>query len=158
MTEKNRLRGKKSRAAGQRFELKVRKSLEEKGWNVSKWMNNVEFTKEIPEVRMLPDTGERDKCREFMLNGKIGKLIPAKGKFNPFTKSVMNMSAGFPDFIAFFKDMTGRIRLMGVEAKSNGYLTPVEKEKCDWLCKNVFKVVIAKKGDKRGEIIYEDFT
>ena len=35
--------GKKNRAAGARFELKVRKDLEEKGWIVSKWMNNVEF-------------------------------------------------------------------------------------------------------------------
>ena len=35
--------GKKNRASGQRFELKVRKDLEEKGWIVSKWMNNVKL-------------------------------------------------------------------------------------------------------------------
>jgi len=36
-------RGKKSRAAGQKFETKVRQDLEELGWIVSKWNNNVEF-------------------------------------------------------------------------------------------------------------------
>ena len=35
--------GKKNRQAGARFELRVRKDLESKGWIVSKWMNNVEF-------------------------------------------------------------------------------------------------------------------
>ena len=36
-------KGKKSRAAGARFELRVRKDLEDKGWIVDKWSNNVEF-------------------------------------------------------------------------------------------------------------------
>ena len=35
--------GKKNRQAGARFELKVRKDLESKGWIVDKWSNNVEF-------------------------------------------------------------------------------------------------------------------
>lgn len=38
--------GKLSRAAGARFELNVRKDLEEKGWIIDKWTNNVEFEKE----------------------------------------------------------------------------------------------------------------
>ena len=36
-------RGKKSRAAGARFELKVRKDLEKNGWTVAKWTNQIEF-------------------------------------------------------------------------------------------------------------------
>ena len=35
--------GKKSKAKGMRFESKVRKDLESKGWIVDKWTNNVEF-------------------------------------------------------------------------------------------------------------------
>lgn len=35
--------GKKNRAAGARFERKVREDLEAKGWIISKWQNQVEF-------------------------------------------------------------------------------------------------------------------
>ena len=44
----NSIRGKKSRASGARFELKVREDLEKKGWVVARWTNNVEF-KEVEE-------------------------------------------------------------------------------------------------------------
>ena len=37
-----RKQGKKNKASGSRFELKVRKDLESKGWIVAKWMNNVD--------------------------------------------------------------------------------------------------------------------
>ena len=67
--------GKKNRASGQRFELKVRKDLESKGWIVSKWMNNVS---EVFEQ----DIGEY-----------VRELIPAKHKFRgmgiPDRKSVV---------------------------------------------------------------------
>ncbi len=36
-------RGSMSKSSGGAFELKVRKDLEEKGWIVDKWSNNVEF-------------------------------------------------------------------------------------------------------------------
>lgn len=36
-------RGRISKAAGVRFELKVREDLEKKGWIVDRWSNNVEF-------------------------------------------------------------------------------------------------------------------
>lgn len=39
-------RGKKSRASGQRFEAKVRQNLEDMGWIVCRWSNNVEFEEE----------------------------------------------------------------------------------------------------------------
>jgi hypothetical protein len=44
--KKNSIRGKKSRAAGSRFETKVREDLEKNGWIVSRWTNNVEFNEE----------------------------------------------------------------------------------------------------------------
>jgi hypothetical protein len=42
-------RGRTSKAAGQRFELKVRQDLENKEWIVSRWCNNVEFMEEKEE-------------------------------------------------------------------------------------------------------------
>lgn len=69
------LRGKKSRTTGTKFEQKVRQKLEKDSWIVDKWKNNVDLEKK--------------------------KLIPAKPKFNPFTKSLMMNSSGFCDFIIF---------------------------------------------------------
>ena len=43
--EKNVKRGKKNKASGAAFELRVRSDLEEKGWIVDKWSKNVEFEK-----------------------------------------------------------------------------------------------------------------
>ena len=130
-TTKKRTQGRKNRAAGARFELKVRNSLENDGWYVDKWTNNVDLQE--------------------------GKLIKAKRKFNPFSKVIM-MSSGFPDLICFKR--TGNLyEIIGVEAKANGWLDKEEKEKCKWLLENeVFsRVLIAKKGKKRGEIEYADF-
>jgi len=102
------------------------------------------------------------------------KMIPAKHKFRG--KGIpMAIGTGFPDFIAFNKiweekdlflgDMfahcgsTIHQTIIGIEVKSNGYLTKEEKEKCKWLLdNNIFsKILIAKKGKKRGEIIYENY-
>ena len=154
--------GKKSRKEGKAFEVKVRKDLTEKGWIVNRFDNNVEF------VRTPNEKGEQ------LIIPEETKLITAKGKFNPFTKRVMNMSGGFPDFVSYklydeeenFYD-TGAIpkkpikmyEVIGVECKMTGKLDKEEKEKCQWLLDNhVFsKILIARKGEKRGEIIYEEF-
>ena len=69
--------GKKNRAAGARFELKVRKFLEESGYVVDKWSNNVDLEK--------------------------GAITQAKKKFNPHRRA-MALGTGFPDFIALKKD------------------------------------------------------
>jgi len=157
--------GKKNRAAGQRFEKRVRESLESKGWVVDKWTNNVEL-EEFPG-----DDGIPFEC---------GKLIPTKPKFvfNPRTKSRMMIgnSSGFPDFIAFTPDNWHFVSfeqglkiefgkrdnnsiIIGVEVKSNGYLSKEEKEKCKWLLENnIFsKILIASKSKERGKIDYKEF-
>jgi len=127
--EKNSIRGKKSRAAGARFELKVRKDLEEKGWIVDKWTNNVEE----------------------------GKLVKVKNKFRGINIPMM-LGAGFPDFIGIKRKKTG-YDVIGIEVKGNGWLDKIEKEKCKWLLDNkIFsRILIAKKGKKRGEKEYLDF-
>ncbi len=121
-------RGGLSRAQGARFELKVRKDLEEKGKIVDKWTNNVDLEK--------------------------GKLIIAR-KYNPFKKMFV-LGAGFPDFVAFQPVHDELYRVMGVEVKMNGILSKEEKEKCEWyLQKRIFpNILLAKKGKKRGEIEY----
>lgn len=130
-------RGKKSRAAGQRFELKVRQDLEGIGWIVSKWMNTIDY--------------DRD--------GKIGKLVPAKRKYNPFMK-VMTIGTGFPDFVCMKRNPDGNYEVIGLEVKSNGYLDKIEKDMCIWLLDNkIFsRILIARKGKKAGEIEYTDFN
>ena len=126
-------RGKLARAAGARFELKVRNDLEKENWIIDKWTNNV--------------------------NLKERKLIKCKPKFNPFTKSLMMNTPGFPDFIAFRKK--GKLYdIIGVEVKGNGFLDKTEKEKCKFLLeKKIFsRILIAKKSKKRGKIEYVDFV
>ena len=129
-------RGKKSRAAGMRFEYRVRMHLEELGWNVSKWMNTVNFEKE----------------------GSIGKLVPAKRKFNPFNKA-FTIGTGFPDLVCFRRNDTGYYEVIGVEVKKNGYLDKEEKGIFRWLLEHYIfsKILIARQGKKRGEIEYIDF-
>lgn len=147
MTDKK-TTGKKARASGKRFEIKVREDLEKKKWIVDRWTNNVSDVFE-------EDIGEYNR-----------KLIPCKPKFNPFTKRVQMMSGGFPDFVAF-SQMTGEDDhkiVIGVECKSgtkehnNNQLSPEEKEKCKWLINNkIFsRIEIARKGE-RGEILYEEW-
>lgn len=145
-------RGKKSRAAGKAFELRVRHHLEGQGWIVDKWSNQVEFFFEdesIPNVKIIE-----------------GRLIPAKHKFNYFTKA-MTVGHGFPDFVAYREIKMERIpgliscsrhyEVIGVESKMDGKLDKEERKKCDWLLeKNIFsKILIASKGEKRGVINYE---
>ena len=86
----------------------------------------------------------------------------------------MVIGTGFPDFICFkkAKEKTGNFfmdasqssakenfEIIAVEAKKNGYLNQIEKGMCHWLLENnIFpRILIAKKGKKRGEIEYIDF-
>lgn len=148
--------GKKNRTSGRDFELRVRHDLEKSGWNICKWMNNVSEPFE-------QDIGEW-----------VRKMEPAKRRYNPFMKA-LSIGNGFPDFIAFqlpenyqnfgieqegmIKGQFNLCLVIGVEVKSNGYLTKEEKEKCSWyLNKKIFsRILIASKGKKRGEIVYKEF-
>jgi hypothetical protein len=165
-TEDKRKLGKKSRAQGKAFELKVRHDLEGKGWIVDRWSNNVEFYREYIGKQPTEELGNIPTIKIE------GKLIPAKHTFNPFTKA-MSAGNGFPDFICFkikaessgepcFQagrwtiNITPYWEVQLVECKMAGKLDKIEKEKVEWY-KNVLKipVIIASKGEKRGEIKYE---
>jgi len=157
--------GKRNKAQGAAFELRVRKDLEEKGWIVSKWQNNVELpeiikSKKNPELLM----DCLDKIKSF------GKLIPAKTKWAGPGRPMV-LGSGFPDFVAFTKNTKiikcslvkdeFRQVVIGVESKINGYLTKEERAKCKWLLDNsVFsRILIARKTKVKNKIkiIYEDF-
>lgn len=147
--------GKKNRKVGSAFEKKVRSDLEKKGWIVDKWTNNVEFAKSIGTQGSMKPSQEYPAFRALS-----GKLVPSKPKFNPFTKSLMMNSAGFPDFIVFFEaPMQRNYLIIGVECKTNGKLDKIEKDKCQWLLEHkIFsKILIASPGEKKGEIKYEEF-
>jgi|SRR3990167_2712136 len=162
-------KGKKNRASGRAFELKVRKELEREGYIVAKWANNVE----LPGLEEVDAIHYGNNNWLTRLEPTSGKLIPAKHKFNPFSRA-MALGTGFPDFIAYIKlsnnspyiDQISEqecirptYEIIGVEAKSNGTLSRDEKLKCKWLLDNkIFsKILIARKGEKRGEIVYEVF-
>ncbi len=134
-------RGGLSRGQGARFELKVRKDLEDKGRVVDKWSNNVDLPSK-------DDSGEPDE----------GKVVQAKRKYNPFSRAMV-IGTGFPDFISIKHVNSGLYSVIGVEVKMNGILSKIEKEKCAWyLKKEIFSQIwIAKKGEKRGKIKYDDF-
>lgn len=127
--------GRLNRAAGARFELKVRVELEEQGWILSKWMNNVDLEK--------------------------NKLVPAKRKYNPFLRA-LSVGTGFPDFVAFKRLNETNFEVIGVEVKTRGLLDKEEKEKCKWLLDNkIFsKILIAKmvKEGIRVKIEYINFA
>ena len=130
--------GKRNRAAGSRFERKVRKDLEEKKFVVDKWTNNIDLEKK--------------------------KIVPAKRKYNPFKKAMV-IGTGFPDFICIKLSKSSKKEIIGVEVKRKGYLKPEERKKAKWyLDNNIFsKILIAKesksKEDKRKtRIDYTDFA
>jgi hypothetical protein len=125
-------KGRISKARGARFELKVRRDLEDKGRFVDKWNNNVDLEEK--------------------------KLIIAKRKYNPFSK-VMTIGTGFPDFISFKEGPIGLYSVIGVEVKINGILSKIEKEKCMWYLQNkVFSEIWIAKAKKIGRKIEIDYT
>lgn len=100
-------RGKKSKAQGAAFELRVRKDLEEKGWIVDKWSNNVELTMMDKGIDIEKEIQENEDVKIIAkrYSQLFGKLIPAKPAyaFNPKLKMRIPLArgTGFPDFIAF---------------------------------------------------------
>jgi len=122
--------GSKSRAGGSQFETRVRKDLEDKGWIVDKWSNNVDLDE--------------------------GRIVPCKRKFNPFNK-VMGIGTGFPDFVCFQLMEGDKYKVIGVEVKMNGNLSRVEKEKCVWyLDSGIFsEILVAKKVKEKNRVRVE---
>jgi hypothetical protein len=107
MTKEKSEMGKRSRKSGKVFENNVRRDLEKRGWIVCKWTNTIDFN--------------------------VDAIIPAKSKYNPFTKRVMSEGSGFPDFVMFkrTKDMKS-FSVWGAESKKAKYLDKEEKRMMQW--------------------------
>ncbi len=148
-------RGRSARALGADFELRTRKDLEEKGWIVDKWSNNLFPLDNQP----------------FKIGGDL-KIAAAKHMMS-ITGTPLALGTGFPDFVCFRKMScstcyarvgnisTENYNIIGVESKTNGTLSVIEKEKCRWyLKKDIFKqIFIAEKTKVKGKvvIVYHDF-
>jgi hypothetical protein len=147
LKKKSKIRsGRKSRAQGGQFELRARKDLEEKGWIVDKWSNNVDL-----------DLGKVVPCKRKTIPLKYG-MAGVKG--NPFTRVISTIGTGFPDFVAFEK-RGDLYKVIGVEVKMNGNLSREEKLKCIWLLENgIFSEILVAskvKEKNRVRVEYVDF-
>jgi hypothetical protein len=142
-TTKRKKLGKKTRRLGKEFEKEVEKDLERKGWIVVKFNKQVNLEKNILET--------------------------ARGQFNPFFKRIVGEGSGFPDFLClgrlpfFSKEEYGggintpAFHIQLVESKIIGKLDKPEKDKIAWIKKNLkIPVILAKKGQLKGSIIYEN--
>ena len=117
--------GKKNRAAGAAFELRVRKDLESQGWIVDKWSNNVEHVIKFDKYNLnrrsdgriewvcehgvghtiqapasMGSAGLVHGCDGCCAKLKEMNLVPAKRKYLGPGRPVA-IGTGFPDFIAF---------------------------------------------------------
>ena len=133
MTEKDPAKvkqGKSNRKAGKKFEKEVEKDLESKGWIV------VKFNKQVELVRSTNADGKDERV-------EAGKLITAKGQFNPFFRRIVGEGSGFPDFVCFqygphaFNGGGYEWKVQLVESKMTGKLDKIEKEKCKWIIENL---------------------
>ena len=127
-------RGAKSRSGGGQFELRVRKDLEEKGWIVDKWSNNIDLDS--------------------------GAIHPAKRRFARFNASmgVMTIGTGFPDFVCFEK-RGDLYKVIGVEVKMNGTLSKIEKDKCAWYLKNgIFSEILIASKEKIKNRVHVEYV
>ena len=93
-----------------------------------------------------------DKWRS---NVKEDKLVVAKNMFMR-GRGVM-LGAGFPDFVAF--RLVGYLYdVVGVECKSNGYLSSEERDKCKWLLEHkIFSKILIASREKIGNKIHIEY-
>lgn len=125
--------GAANRKKGSLFERKARRDLEEQGWTVSKWQNNIDLDK---------------NC----MHAARQKFIRGRG---------MGLGSGFPDFVAFMQKNSSRNAhpnhmVVFIECKTNGYLSKIEKQKMQWLEDEGFTCWIAY--DEDGKVGYKKFV
>lgn len=178
MITQNKIRGKKARDRGKRFEDRIREHLEKEGWNVCRYMNTVEFKDSVISGEAYESlitkpilTSQVTKPEEEPIyKCKYGKLVPAKP--HSFRGRIVNMFAGKPDFIAYRINIDCEVKetpddlksqflksyeIIGIEAKKNKYLDKEEKEIFKWqLENNIFSKILIFYNDK-GKIKFYEF-
>ena len=112
--------GKKSRAQGLAFEKKVRLDLEENGWIVGRWSNNVQKVRTEKHITLdgknwivdgyFEHTTQTLSSSSSMVNHgekivDIFEVVPAKVTWRRTPKGMfpLGLNSGFPDFLVFKK-------------------------------------------------------
>ena len=157
-TEERRKIGKRNKINGARFERKVRKDLEAKGWIVDRWTNNIELT-----INTKSPTFAFEKDKEGV-KVSMTEYERMEGKCSFAKTNRFNMrTTGFPDFIAI-KPIGANPELYFIkfiECKTNGKLDKIEKEKARWYLDNNYcsKFLIAYKEMIDGKVVvkYKEF-
>jgi hypothetical protein len=118
--------GKRNKAMGADFERRTRKDLEDKGWKVSKYSNNVDLMFQISKPAK--------PGRFRMMQTGFPDFIAYKLRFN--------------------NDIISGYEIQFVECKTNGYLSKEEKEKARWYLDNKYcnKFFIAYKTKEKNRV------
>ena len=120
--------GKRNRRAGLEFEYKVRVELEENGWIVTKWNNNI------------------DLIANKFVQAKSNRFGMRQGGFPDFLAFMpKEANKGHPRFLLRF-----------IECKKGKYLSKDEKEKMHWLISREFDCFVAY--NNKGKIEYSKFV
>ena len=125
--------GKRNKAMGADFERRTRKDLEDKGWKVSKYSNNVDLMFQISKPAK--------PGRFRMMQTGFPDFIAYKLRFN--------------------NDIISGYEIQFVECKTNGYLSKEEKEKAKWYLDNnycsKFLIAYKTKEKNRVKVNYKEF-
>lgn len=161
--------GASNRRKGSAFEMLVRKDLGSMGLIVTKFQGNVGF-------KLNPKHDLNNITKQILLIDHL-KNNPEKLQIVPAKASRFRLSTtGLPDFIAFFprnhktcwflgkiepEHQISRGDIIGIEAKTNGYLDKVERAKLTFMLDNhIFdKIFIAKqvKEGRKNKVEYRLF-
>ena len=179
--------GRKNRASGKRFEARVMQDLENKGFITARWTKSVELPK-LEEAQAIHLGNNKWLKRLEPSKGRLINPKPRYNPFTKSIQYSQSGFPDFIAFRGWWEDcrdiktveefnkitqigynkiLTDNVlfgnqynyNIIGIECKSDGYLTKEEKEKCKWYLDNHLfsKIFIVKKGKKRGEIIYKEF-
>jgi len=127
--------GKRNKRMGADFERRVRKDLEEKGWIVAKYSNNVDLEKN----KCIPSKPGRFR----MMQTGFPDFIAYTNKEEYECETLKTIGYGRKLYIIFF-----------IECKVNGTLSKIEKEKAQWYLKNKYcsKFLIAYKTKEKNRV------
>lgn len=127
--------GRRNQINGANFENRVRKNLEENGWIVNRWNNNIENDKIIPAKQ-----------------GYYRKTSTGFPDFMVYKEKRIKINEGFEAY-----NIDGTYEILFIECKSNGYLKPEEKEKAKWYLNKGYcsKFIVAKKIKEKNRIKIE---
>lgn len=94
--------GKRNRAAGARFEIKVRKDLEKQGWIVARWTNNVKDNKLVPAMSTIFRSNTHGFPDFIAFKPRQGLIAGVECKSNGYLKKEEKAKCNFLLFEGIF--------------------------------------------------------